>query len=91
MPPCGTCWCCGTTYPETSLTRLDSHPEVAICGDCAHFLHSRALARGDQSRRGIGRYVRSAISGVRDQVIARQWHRHRWLGPLLLRLNRHLP
>ena len=91
MPPTGTCWCCDTTYPETSLTRLGAHPEVAICGDCAHFLHRRAVAQRDQFRRSLGRHLRRGIGAVREKVIARQWHRNRWLGPILRRLNRHLP
>jgi len=91
MPHTATCWCCDTAYPETSLTRLGTHPEVAICADCAHFLHRRAVAQRDQTRHSIGRFMRSGINAVRDQVIARQWHSNYWLGPILRRLNRHLP
>ena len=33
------CWCCGQLRPADRMIHLDSHPEVAVCLACAHFLH----------------------------------------------------
>ncbi len=91
MPTTVACWCCDQPYPESELTRLGAHPEVAVCGDCARFLQRRALAQRHRQRPSIGGHLRAAVDAVRQRVIARGWPTTRWLGPVLRRLDRHLP
>jgi hypothetical protein len=69
------CWCCGTAYEESDLVRLGSHPEVAVCLACAHYLHLQARGRED----------------ARRLVIRRGWQRNRVIGAPLRWLGRHLP
>lgn len=86
-----TCWCCGLPHPESVLTRLGAHPEVAVCTDCAHFLHRRARAQHDESRPTPGSRVRAVVQRGRAAVMARGWHQKRAVGRLLRGVNRHLP
>ncbi|WP_432886742.1 hypothetical protein ACQPYH_04090 [Kribbella sp. CA-245084] len=85
------CWCCGNQFEENDLVRLGSHPEVGVCFGCARFLHRRAVGQEDQRRTSLAGRIRSAISGVREWVIAHNWHRLPLVGLLLQRLDRHLP
>jgi hypothetical protein len=32
------CFCCGHDYPDDQLDRLQARPEVAVCGNCLHWL-----------------------------------------------------
>ena len=85
------CWCCGNQFEERDLIRLGSHPEVGVCFGCARYLNRRAVAQQDQRRTSPAGRIRSAISGARDWIIAHNWHQLPLLGPLLRRLDRHLP
>jgi hypothetical protein len=85
------CWCCGQARGEADVVRLGSHPEVAVCLGCARFLHQRARAREDSLRPSPGTRVRNAIRAGRSFVVQRGWQDRRLLGPLLRRLDRHLP
>lgn len=89
--PAPLCWCCGNQFEEQDLVRLGSHPEVGVCSGCARFLHRRAVAQDDQRRTSPAGQIRAAIAAVRDWIIAHNWHRLPLLGPLLQRLDRHLP
>ena len=85
------CWCCGSTYAEQDLTRLGDHPEVGVCAGCALWLHRRARSAVDVSRRGPAAVVRRGLDAARGRVMrggAQDWP---VLGPLLRRLDRHLP
>jgi hypothetical protein len=82
------CWCCGTRHPEIGLVRLGEHPEVAVCHDCAHYLHRRARRL---RATGVTRRLHAAAGTVRDAVVERGWHEHRRIGPGLRWLDRHLP
>lgn len=85
------CWCCGKPFGEQDLTRLGSHPEVGVCATCAVWLHRRARASAEAGHRGPGARLRRAVAAMRSRV-ARAGLQH-WpiLGPVLRRLNRHLP
>jgi hypothetical protein len=85
------CWCCGRRTREPDVVRLGNHPEVAVCLDCAHFLHQRARARQDELRPSPGARVRDALRSARAMVIRQGWHERPVIGPLLRRLGRHLP
>ncbi|CRK57740.1 hypothetical protein [Alloactinosynnema sp. L-07] len=85
------CWCCGKDHPEARLVRLGAHPEVAVCLDCARWLHRRARHREDEHRSGLGPRLRAGIDAVRAGVIRRGWHERGVLGALLRRIDRHLP
>ena len=85
----GECWCCGQQKPD--VVRLGNHPEVAVCLDCAHFLHQRARAREDELRPSPGARIRDALRAARGVVIRRGWHERPVIGPILRRLGRRLP
>jgi hypothetical protein len=85
------CWCCGRRYPSEQLVRLGSHPEVAVCFACAHFLHQQAGQREDALRPSIAGRLRDGLRRGRRVVIERQWHRRPLIGRPLRWLGRHLP
>jgi ribosome-binding protein aMBF1 (putative translation factor) len=85
------CWCCGSSFPEEHVVRLGQHPEVAVCLDCALFLHRRATQRRDESNPSLAGRVRSGLQACRDWVVARGWHAHGRFGSFLRWLDRHLP
>ena len=85
------CWCCGQARAEADVVRLGSHPEVAVCLGCARFLHQRARAREDSLRPSPGTLVRNVIRAGRSFVVQRGSQDGRLLGPVLRRLDRHLP
>ena len=85
------CWCCGAQYSETALVRLGQHPEVGICFECAHWLRRRATARHDEQHPTPAGDLRRVVQAARDHVIDRGWHHRRPLGPLLRRIDHHLP
>jgi hypothetical protein len=85
------CWCCGTAYEESDLVRLGSHPEVALCLACAHYLHLQARGREDARHPSPTSRVRDQVRAARQLVIRRGWQRNRVIGPPLRWLGRHLP
>jgi hypothetical protein len=85
------CWCCGQERPESSVVRLGSHPEVAVCLRCAHFLHQQARGREDALRTSPAARARDLLRAARRFVIQRGWHQKAGIGPLLRRLGRHTP
>lgn len=85
------CWCCGTPFEDSELTRLGEHPEVGVCAGCAHWLYRRARLGADRHRRAPTAVLRRGVHRTRGAVIrlgAPDWP---VLGPLLRRLDRHLP
>lgn len=85
------CWCCGNGFDEQDLTRLGTRPEVGVCAGCAQWLHRRARSASDSGRRTPGAAVRRTVAAVRGRVMragAQDWP---VVGPLLRRLDRHLP
>ena len=70
---------------------LGDHPEVAVCLDCAHFLHQRARAVEDAQRPSPAGRVRDGLRAVRSLVMARRWHEKPVLGPVLRWLGARLP
>jgi hypothetical protein len=86
--PATACWCCGTLTGEEGVVRLGDHPEVAVCLGCAHYLRRRACERVASP---LGRRLHRAGATVRDAVMHRGWHEAPILGPLLRRIDRHLP
>ena len=85
------CWCCGNTFDESDLTRLGAHPEVGVCAGCAHWLNRRARLAGDHDRRTPGAMVRRGIHAARAGVMRAGIHDWPLVGPLLRRVDRHLP
>ena len=85
------CWCCGQARAEADVVRLGNHPEVAVCLGWARFLHQRARAREDSLRPSPGARVRVVVRAGRSCVVQRGWQDQRLLGPVLRRLDRHLP
>jgi NAD-dependent SIR2 family protein deacetylase len=63
------CWCCGQQYPRERLVRMGSHPEVAVCFGCAHFLHQQARQREDALRPSIATRLRDALRRGRRLVM----------------------
>ena len=85
------CWCCGNDYPADRVVHLGSHPEVALCLDCARYLHLRAAERRDALRPSRAARVRDVLRTGRRVVIQRGWHHKPLVGPVLRWLGRHLP
>jgi len=86
-----TCWCCGSTFAEQDLVRLGDHPEVGVCAGCAQWLHRRARSGVDAGRRTPSAVMRRRLDAARARVVragAQDWP---VVGPLLRRLDRHLP
>lgn len=86
------CWCCGSTFTEQNLVRLGNHPEVAVCPGCAQWLHRRARNGIDAGRRRTPSAVLlRGLDAARVKVLragAQDWP---IIGPVLRRLDRHLP
>ncbi len=83
-----TCWCCGNRFDERDLSRLGSHPEVGVCAGC---VHRRARSSTDTGARSPGAVLPRAMAAARGRVMragAQDWP---VLGPLLRRLDWHLP
>lgn len=85
------CWCCGEERPESALVHLGTHPEVAVCLDCADFLARRSGARRDELNPSVLGRVRDIPRAARRTVVAHGWQTGRVLGPALRWLGRHLP
>jgi hypothetical protein len=85
-----TCWCCGNTFNDSDLTRLNVHPEVGVCAGCAHWLWRRASYHGDGGR-GPAAQTRRAVARARGRVMRAGAHDWPVVGPLLRRLDHHLP
>lgn len=85
------CWCCGRPFDESELTRLGQHPEVGVCADCARWLHRRSRAAAGEGHPSAGARAARAVDSVRSYVIEHHWHERPVIGPLLRRLDRHLP
>lgn len=83
------CWCCGQSYPPDRMVHLGTHPEVTVCADCARFLHRRAALLGAHATPVA--LIRRATQTIRDQVLSRQIHERRVVGPFLRWLDRFLP
>ncbi len=64
-----TCWCCGNAFDEHDLSRLGSHPEVAVCGRCAQWLYRRARANAESGSRTPGVLVRRGLAAARRGVM----------------------
>jgi hypothetical protein len=86
-----TCWCCGNTFDDADLTRLGAHPEVGVCVSCARWLHRRARSASDQGKRRPDALLRQGIVRVRGRLMRAGAHEWPLVGPLLRRLDRHLP
>ena len=71
--------------------RLGAHPEVGICGACAVDIKQRAGQRQDELSPTWGTTVRTGVRRLREGVIAQGWHQRPLIGPILRRINRHLP
>ena len=85
------CWCCGQRYPAERLVRLGSHPEVAVCLACAHFLHQQAGQRKDALRPSIASRLRDGLRWGRRVVMDHGWHQRPVIGRPLRWLGRRLP
>jgi hypothetical protein len=86
-----TCWCCGNTFDERDLSRLGTHPEVGVCAGCAQWLHRRARSSADTGARTPAAVTRRTMGAVRGRVMRAGLQDWPVLGPLLRRLDRHLP
>lgn len=91
QPSPSTCRCCDRDYDEHELVRLVAHPEVGICGACALDIKQRAGEREDDLRPTATTKLRTGVRRLRRWVIAHDWHNRALIGPLLRRVNRHLP
>jgi hypothetical protein len=85
------CWCCGQRYSNERLVRLGSHPEVAVCVRCAHFLHQQAMHREDALRPSIASRLRDGLRWGRRVVGDHHWHQRPVIGRPLRWLGRYLP
>jgi hypothetical protein len=85
------CWCCGNTFDEADLTRLGSHPEVGVCAGCAQWLHRRARSAADTGSRTPAAWTRRGVNTIRGRVMRAGIQDWPVVGPLLRRLDRHLP
>jgi hypothetical protein len=85
------CWCCGQQRPAGQMVYLGSHPEVAVCLACAHFLHRRARAREDQLHPTLAGRGRDVLRAGREQVIRRGWQHAPGVGRLLRWAGSRLP
>jgi hypothetical protein len=85
------CWCCDREYDERELVRLGAHPEVGICSACALDIKQRTGQRQDELRPTWGTTVRTGVRRLREGVISRGWYQRPLIGPILRRINRHLP
>ncbi|MGH8960231.1 MAG: hypothetical protein ACRDWT_03355 [Jatrophihabitantaceae bacterium] len=85
------CWCCGAIDDPARLVHLGNHPEVAVCTRCARSIAKWAWEIEDRSRTGLAVRARDRFRSVRRAVIARGWHRSRFVGGPLRWLGRHLP
>ena len=86
-----TCWCCGNTFDEQELSRLGSHTEVGVCEGCARWLARRARSSAEKGAHNPGAVMRRATLAARGRVMRAGLQDWPVLGPLLRRLNRHLP
>lgn len=85
------CWCCGDSRDESAVVRLGSHPEVAVCLRCAHFLHQQARSREDAARPSPASRVRDGLRAGRRLVMRRGWQHAPVIGPVFRWLGRRLP
>jgi hypothetical protein len=85
------CWCCGQQRPTNHLLHLSSHPEVAVCLACAHFLHRRARAREDELHPSLAGRGRDVLRAGRELVIRRGWQHAPGVGRVLRWAGRRLP
>lgn len=85
------CWCCGNVNDPRDLVRLGNHPEVALCLNCARWVHLQAKEIEDRSKTGLTVRVRDELRSVRRRVVQQGWHRLPVVGPGLRWLGRHLP
>lgn len=85
------CWCCGRECSEDDVVHLGSHPEVAVCLRCAHFLHQQARGREDAGRRSPSVRLRELLRAGRRTVLRHGWQNAPLIGPLLRRLGPRLP
>jgi hypothetical protein len=85
------CWCCGNTFDDHDLTRLGAHPEVGVCAGCARWLHRRARAASDTGLRSPGALMRRWVGLARERIMRAGMQDWPVVGPLLRRLDRHLP
>lgn len=85
------CWCCGTAFDEEHLVRLGNHPEVGVCGGCAQWLHRRSRAAASTGRSTPGALARRGVGTARRWVMRAGVQDWPLVGPLLRRLDRHLP
>ena len=86
-----TCWCCDIAFDEQHLTRLGSHPEVGVCAACARWLYRRARSAADTGVRTPGGVLRRGIGAARGAVMRAGLQDWPVVGPLLRRLDGHLP
>lgn len=86
--PASKCWCCGRETANDGLVRLGSHPEVAICVNCVHFLRRRAR---DLQVTAMRQRLRGTAESVRREIISRGWHNRPVIGPALRWINQHSP
>ena len=84
------CWCCGNTFDDQHLTRLGSHPEVGVCAECARWLYRRARS-SDTGARTPGGLLRRGVAAARGRVMHAGMQYWPVIGPLLRRLDGHLP
>ena len=70
---------------------MGEHPEVGICAACAQWLNRRARSTADQGRHSPAVVLRRGIDAVRGKVMTVGAHDWPLVGPLLTRLDRHLP
>lgn len=85
------CWCCGEQQDEATAVHLGDHPEVVLCLRCAHFVHRRAQAIEDASRRNMATRARDVVRSSESFVIRHDLQRKPLIGPLLRWLGPRLP
>jgi hypothetical protein len=85
------CWCCGQQRSAQQVVHLGSHPEVAVCLGCAHFLHQRARAREDEQRPSLDGRARDVLRSGRALVMKYGWQNAPVVGPVFRWLGQRLP
>ena len=84
-------WCWGLQRQSDYVVHLGSHPEVAVCLGCAHFLHQRARAREDDLHPSLAGRGRDVLRAGRELVVRRGWQHAPGVGRVLRWLGRRLP
>lgn len=87
----GECWCCGSINEPDRMVHLGNHPEVSVCASCARWAAKEAAEIEDRDGTGPLVLGRDVLRTVRRFVVARGWHRSRFVGGVLRWIGKRMP